>query len=123
MYVIDTAFSNRLGFHFSENRGRILENIVFVELLRRKKSAYYYSGKQECDFLIKDGLHVSEAIQVVWTLDKQNLDREYGGLREAMECYELKKGLIITAGTEIPEDINDDSIRIMPIWEWLMMSQ
>lgn len=123
VYVIDTAFSNRLGFHFSENRGRILENIVFVELLRRKKSAYYYSGKQECDFLIKDGLHVSEAIQVVWTLDKQNLDREYGGLREAMECYELKKGLIITAGTEIPEDINDDSIRIMPIWEWLMMSQ
>ena len=47
VYTVDQAFAHRLGFNFSESKGRILENIVFLELLRRGKEIYYYSGKQE----------------------------------------------------------------------------
>lgn len=120
VYVIDSAFSNRLGFRFSENKGRILENIVFIELLRRKKNIYYYSGKNECDFLIKDGLNISEAIQVAWSLENQNLEREYSGLKEAIEIYHLKQGLIITGHADNSPWIKDESVRIMPVWEWLL---
>jgi predicted AAA+ superfamily ATPase len=45
VYTIDPAFAHRLGSHFSENSGRILENIVFIELLRRGKEVYYHAVK------------------------------------------------------------------------------
>lgn len=76
VYTIDHTFSNRLGLNFSQNNGRILENIVFIELLRRQKEVYYYLGKHECDFLVKDGLNIVQAIQVCWQLDTDNFERE-----------------------------------------------
>src|SRR5690606_33022619 len=53
VYAIDQAMCNRLGFSFSENRGRVLENIVYLQLLRKGKEVFYHSVKKECDFLIK----------------------------------------------------------------------
>lgn len=50
VYTIDTAFAHRLSFNFSENKGRILENIVYLELLRRGKAVYYHSGKKSLIF-------------------------------------------------------------------------
>jgi uncharacterized protein len=52
IYAIDPAIINRLGFNFSENKGRILENIVYLELLRQGKEIFYHSGKKECDFVL-----------------------------------------------------------------------
>ena len=69
VYIIDPAFAHRLGFNFSENKGRILENIVFLELLRRRKEVYYHSGRKECDFVVKEGLDIVEAIQVAYQVN------------------------------------------------------
>lgn len=117
-YSIDPAFANRLGFAFSENKGRLIENIVYIELLRRGKEVYYYSGKNECDFLIKEGFNITCAIQVCYQLDETNQQREYNGLQEAMQTYHLKTGLMITAETE--NIVPTDQIQIVPIWKWLL---
>ncbi len=120
MYIIDPAFAQRLGFDFSENKGRILENIVYLELLRHGKEVYYHSGKKECDFLVKEGLNIVEAIQVAYQVNVNNLKREYQGLQEAMTTYNLKEGLLLNYNNEesfIPENVG---MKVIPVWEWLL---
>lgn len=120
VYTIDPAFAHRLGSHFSENKGRILENIVFLELLRRGKEVYYHAGKYECDFLVKEGLDISGAIQVVYQLDETNLEREYRGLQEAMHTYDIKRGFLITHHTEGSVIMEIEGVVQITIWEWLL---
>ncbi|MDY0279130.1 MAG: ATP-binding protein [Clostridia bacterium] len=119
VYTIDPAISNRLGFNFSQNKGRILENIVFLELLRRGKEIYYHTGKNECDFLVKEGLNITEAIQVAWVIDQTNYHREYDGLQEAMQKYKLKHGLLITNEATETFTGSDGAIETIPAWKWL----
>jgi predicted AAA+ superfamily ATPase len=120
VYTIDPAVSNRLGFNFSENKGRILENMVFLELLRRGKEVYYHTGKNECDFLVKDGLVITEAIQVAWSMDPLNKEREKLGLLEAMIIHNLKHGLVITRDEEGELDKDGRNIKLLPCWKWLL---
>jgi hypothetical protein len=117
VYTIDTGFSNRIGFNFSANKGRILENIVFLELQRRACETYYHSANHECDFVIKEGINIKEAIQVCYQLESENKDREYQGLLEAMHQYKLKTGLLLTYDDDISEH---KGITVMPVWKWLL---
>jgi len=120
VYAIDPAIINRLGFNFSENKGRILENIVYLELLRQGKEIFYHSGKKECDFVVKDGLNITEAIQVTWTVDNSNYQREIGGLKEAVKTYKLDKGLLLTMDdTELDNKTHPD-IKKISVWKWLL---
>jgi predicted AAA+ superfamily ATPase len=120
VFTIDPSFSNRLGFNFSGNMGRILENIVFLELLRKGKEVYYHSGKHECDFLVREGLKIKEAIQVAWIISDENRERELNGLAEAMKEYGLTRGLLITHDKEDTIDFKEKQITLMPCWKWLM---
>ena len=121
VYTIDQAVAHRLGFNFSENRGRVLENIVYLELRRRGKEIYYHSGKKECDFLVKEGLGVVEAIQVAWQVDATNARREFQGLEEAMTMYNLKQGLLLTLSSDNSMIPSHPGIEVVPVWQWLMI--
>jgi predicted AAA+ superfamily ATPase len=119
VYCIDHGFANYLGFSFSKNKGRILENIVFIELLRNNKEVFYFSGKKECDFVIKQGLDIIEAIQVTYNLNKENFNRETEGLLEAIGKFSLKKGLLIYYDSEINAEDFPVEIQPVPIWKYL----
>jgi uncharacterized protein len=121
IYVIDTGLANSISFQFSENLGRQLENIVFLQLKRLGYEIYYHKGKYECDFLIREKNKIINAIQVSQTLsDKQTRDREIRGLVEAMQTYNLNKALILTY--EDKETINFEkfTIEVLPVWQWLL---
>jgi uncharacterized protein len=122
VYTVDHSFAHRLGFNFSENKGRILENIVYIELLRRGKEVYYHSGKKECDFVVKKGLNVTEAIQVVFQLNIHNHEREYQGLEEAMTVHNLESGLLLSHNGEDYDYAGNAGIKVMPVWEWLLIA-
>ena len=82
---------------------------------------YFQKGKKECDFIIKDGLIISQAIQVSRTLqDSETKKRELEGLKEAIETYGLKEGTILTEDEEY--EIAADGLRIIvqPVWKWLL---
>ena len=119
-YIIDVQLAKQIGFAFSEDKGRLLENIVFISLKRRGKEIFYHQEKNECDFIVKEGVKVSEAIQVCNELHEGNKDREVGGLLEALRSYKLKKGLILTENQE--EDIKQEgfNIDVVPLWKWLL---
>lgn len=120
VYAVDNALPNRLGFRFSENRGRLLENVVFVELLRRACDVYYYADRLECDFLVKKHLHISEAIQVAYALNAENYKREIAGLTEAMKAFDIPKGTLIVF-EENKFTLNlPEGIKVIPAYKWLL---
>lgn len=120
VYAIDTGMYNEVAFANSANRGRILENLVFLELKRRKKNIYYYSEKNECDFLIQEKNKIIQAIQVTEELYTNNKERELTGLTEAMDEYNLNQGLILTKEQKEEIRIGRKKVVIMPIYEWLL---
>lgn len=120
LYMIDNALANQLGFSFSENKGKLLENSVFLELKRRDYELFYFQEKGECDFIIQEKNKVTKAVQVCYELNDENRDREINGLTEAMKKFNLKNGLIITYDDE-SERIKDDlKIKIIPAWKWML---
>jgi len=116
-YFIDHALAKKIGFRISDDRGRLLENIVFLELKRRGHDVYFHKENKECDFVIKRDNTIVQAIQVTTALDSAETEkRELDGLQEAMASYDLKTGLILTEQTEETRG----PISIMPIWKWLL---
>lgn len=122
IYFVDNAIVKRIGFNATENNGVFLENLVFIELKRRGWDVYYYADKKECDFIVRKGLHISDAYQVTLKMDSpQTREREIAGVREAMQAYSLSKGYILTF--EGKETINFDDgtiVEVVPVWEWIL---
>jgi hypothetical protein len=120
-YVLDNSFLKTVAFNFSENAGKRLENLVFIELTRRGANIYYHINKNECDFIIKEGLNIIKAIQVCLNLDNPlTKKREIDGLIEALKEYKLKEGLILTFDKEEVLVLRDKKIIIKPVWKWLL---
>lgn len=121
-YCIDNAIINKIGFNVSENLGVLLENTVFIELQRRGADVFYYFGEAECDFIIRNGYTVTEAIQVTVSMyDEKTRKREICGLCEAMRTFSLKTGLIITLDESEELDIAETGkIHVVPVWRWLL---
>ena len=121
VYFIDTGLAQNISFRFSEDRGRMLENLVFIHLKRKNREIYFHRGKKECDFLTIEGTEVKEAIQVTKSLDNpKTKERELEGLLEALKAYDLEKGLILTEDTEDEFDVEGKKIIVIPIWKWLL---
>lgn len=120
IYLIDSAFNQVCGLNFTPNKGRNLENAVFVELKRRGSEIYYYAHKNECDFVIKDGTKITTAIQVCYTLDDTNREREIKGLLEAMDMFKLEKGIILTFEQMEEIEIEKKKIKVMPVFKWMI---
>lgn len=121
IYFIDLGLVKQLGFHHSEDNGRLLENLVFIDLKRRGKQIFYHSNKHECDFVIKEKNRIVEAIQVCWTLhDQITKKREVDGLVDALTCYNLKEGTILTDDEEDEIYVKEFKIKVLPTWKWLL---
>ncbi len=119
IYAIDNGLIRAIRFSGSEDLGRYLENLVFLELRRRKKEIYYYAGKAECDFLIAEKGRPMQAIQVCWELShSQTLDRELRGLREVIEKYDLRNCLLLTRQESGEAMVLGRKVRILPVWWW-----
>jgi len=122
-YCIDTGLRNVVSFRFSEDIGRLVECIVFQELMRKGKEIYYWKNKkhQEVDFVVKQGMNVKELIQVCWDLEKLDVkNREINALLNAMDEFKLKKGLVITENYEDEEHTEDKTIFFVSLWRWLL---
>ena len=120
VYCIDNGLAKYLGFRLTSDNGKLLENIVFIELKRRGNEIYYYSDKKECDFIIKQGSKITQVIQCCYELTRDNREREILGLTEAMNKFKLKKGLILTYDQEEEIEQGNKKIKVMPVWKWFL---
>ena len=120
-YMIDPALIRTTGFRVSEDRGRLLENIVFLHLKMQTKEIYFHKEKKECDFVLREGNQIVQAIQVTTNLsDPKVKKREIEGLMEAMKTYHLREGIILTENEQDTIKINGFVISVIPIWKWLL---
>ena len=127
IYIGDTGFFKAVYPNYPDSLGLRFENLIFLELLRREKEIFYFKGKRECDFLIKDksSNKVLAAIQTsLYFGSPAAKERELLGLIEAMEAYGLDEGLILTMDDEEIVGIESKAwkkkIIIKPAWKWML---
>jgi len=126
VYVVDVAFvSKRESTFFTENLGWRLENVVYIELLRRFRPQYtdvfYYRDKLcEVDFLIAKEGKVKQLIQVSYDVSSEKtIRREINGLVKAAEMFKCENLLLINFDAEQEVKKNDHTIHIVPAADWL----
>jgi predicted AAA+ superfamily ATPase len=127
VYSIDTGISNSIGFKFMENFGKVMENLVAIELQRKFKKpvfeVFYFKDYQqhEVDFVIKEGLKVNQLIQVTYASSKDEIDkREIRALVKASELLKCEDLMIITWDYEDEIKVNNKTIKCLPLWKWLL---
>lgn len=129
VYSIDTGLSNAIGFRFNEKLGKIMENIVALQLKIRQSfdpeiEIYYwkdYCGR-EVDFVIKRKMKVERLVQVCYNIgDMETKERETKALAKALKEFNLKEGLIITEDFEGDEMMEGGTIVYKPLWKWLLL--
>jgi len=120
------------GFRFSSNLGKLMENLVAIELLRRKSrntdsdlEIYYWKDHQqrEVDFVLKSGLKIDQLIQVTYASGEEEIEkREKKALIKASEELNCDDMLVITWDYEAEEEFKGKSKRIKftPLWKWLL---
>lgn len=119
-YSIDNGFSYNNSASFSKDKGKMLENAVFLCLRRKFKEIYYFQNKNECDFVIKEKEKIKKAIQVCFNLNEENKEREINGLIDALDKFSLKEGLILTYDQEDEFMAEGKKIIVKPAWKWML---
>lgn len=121
VYFIDTGMRNTVSFRFSQDVGRLSENLVFIDLRRRGKKVYYWKGKGEVDFVVMEGMKVKQLVQVCWDInDAKTKEREVAGLVEAMGKLEVEEGVVVTDDYFGEEERDGKRVRFVPLWCWLL---
>ncbi len=115
IYCIDNGLRNAVCFKFSQDEGRLVENLVFIELKRQGKEVYFWKNKGEVDFIIKNRDRSLAAINVTYANEIE--DREINSLLDFKKNFKNTKELILlTKDTEKRER----GIVFIPLWKWLL---
>lgn len=128
VYIVDNGLRSAFGFRFSEDRGRILENTVFLELKQRQNrnpfsEIFYYQDheKREVDFVIKERNRIKNLVQVYTSLQNfETKKREVNSLFSAGKNLKCSNLTVITFEEEGEEKIQGKKIIFKPVWKWLM---
>jgi predicted AAA+ superfamily ATPase len=129
IYSIDTGLSNRVSFQVGSRQAQNLENIVFLELLRRKRDVYYYKTKNdlEVDFLVKEGRQVRQLIQVSYTIaDERTRKRELAALETAwreLNSDPSIRCLLLTMDREENLEQGHAGVAIRNVMDWLLFHE
>jgi predicted AAA+ superfamily ATPase len=120
-YVIDNGLRNTVSFRTSADSGRLLENLVFLELKRRGSDLWYYKskGQLETDFLVDPANPV--LIQVCYDLQNpKTRKREVESLAAGMRELGRQHGLILTKNEEGTINAGNGTITVLPAWKWCL---
>lgn len=127
IYCLDTGVVDSIGFKFSENKGKILENSVAVELQRRKEKnnleIYYWKDarQNEVDFVIKQRTKVIQLIQATYISSKLEIkEKRIKSLLKASKELKCNNLLVITWDYEAEERIDSKKIKFVPLWKWFL---
>jgi uncharacterized protein len=125
-YLIDNGFISALSTRFSKNVGRLYENAVALELLRRSDnntSIYYWKDRfgKEVDFVVKAGDTVRELVQVCYDIEHPDTKaREANALLRASEELKCDDMMVVTGGYEGEEQVKGKIIKFVPLWKYLL---
>jgi hypothetical protein len=132
VYCVDPGFTTRVSLKPTKDTGRLVENLVFLELQRRKSlnpdlELFYYKDarQKEVDFVVREGLKVKQMIQVCYDIgDYDTRQREERNLLTASKDLKCSDLLIITWDHEAEEEVTWRGtkvvVKFVPLWKWLL---
>lgn len=127
IYCVDTGLINCLGVRFSDNIGRLYENIAakFIWQKYGKDNLFYWKNQaREVDFVIKQGKSVFQLIQVCFNLKTSKVkEREISALVEASDELKCDNLLVITSDYQAKEKFKGKTINFIPLWQWLLSNK
>lgn len=125
VYVVDNGFVAAKAFSLSDNLGRLLENQVFVELLRKgydpDKSMFYYRSRndKEVDFVLRKGAHIDRLVQVCYDMSSSKTEkREVDSLIECATELNCSHLVIVTNNEERTIEKDGYRIEVVPVSKW-----
>src|SRR3989344_3970832 len=127
IYVVDNGFVTAKAVQHSPDTGKLMENLVFTELVKRgnqtSRELFYYKTRndREIDFVLKNGYQVIELIQVCYDLTNPDVEqRETKALFEASDELKVKKLTVLTWDEKREVKKDGNVIQLKPLWEWLL---
>ncbi len=120
VYCIDTGLSRTVGFNFSADTGKLLENLVFLALRRTTRDIYYCTtpGGYEVDFYLPE---IRQLIQVAQHLENPTTrEREFRAVEDALKGMPVKSVLILAGANEAEKEINGVPVEVRSVSEWLV---
>lgn len=117
-YIIDNGLLSAIEFSVSQNKGKLLENFVFLEFLKSEKEIFYYKQNYECDFIIsQNGIYIPVQVSYVIS-DEKTRKRELNGLIEACRYVNATYGLVITNDHEEKLLHEGVEVEIVPAYKY-----
>lgn len=123
IYSIDNGLANTVSFRFTEDKGRLLEQCVFLELKRWDVEIFYYKTKKnkEVDFLVKQPNRKKSLIQVCLDIrDEETKNREITTLLQGMNELKITEGIILNYNDEQSLTIENKKITVIPVYKWIL---
>jgi len=124
IFSIDTGMLNSVGFSFSKNTGKLMENLVFLQLRRHHQDIFYFKTKQnhEVDFFVP-----SEQLAIQVSQDLSNEETRLRELRSLVELSEEKKEQnrlqIVNLADKETITTEGTTVEVVPLYEWLLSAQ
>ena len=122
VYVVDNGFVAAKAFSVTENLGRLLENQIFIELVRRgydtEKTMFYYRSRndKEVDFVLRQGVHIERLVQVCYDLSSPKTEkREVDAIVECAGELKCDNLTIVTYDDERTIEKDGYKIDVIPI--------
>lgn len=118
IYLVDSGLKQAMTTKM--DRGRSMENAVYLKLRQMEGVITYWKGKQEVDFCIqrRDGIHLINVCDDI--NDPTTRKRELSGLNEAMRYFGINQSLLITSNLEESARVENGLVEIKSAWKWLM---
>ena len=127
VYIVDNGFLSSSAFQISENKGRLLENLVLLEFIRRKyeigKNLFYYRNQsdKEVDFVVRENNVVRQLVQVCWDISNPKTQkREIGSLMACAKDFPNGELFVITWNEQKEITMNEKIIHVIPYYKWCL---
>lgn len=123
VYCIDWALAKAVSYGSGNDKTRLFENMIFIELKRRGKNVSYYKTREgfEVDFVVSGKDKQIELIQVSYSIESESVEnRELRALVAAGKHLNAEKLTIVTLNEEESFNIDGVKINVVSAWKWLL---
>jgi predicted AAA+ superfamily ATPase len=120
-YFIDNGLLNAITFKFSQDFGKMLENMVYLEFRRQKKNVFYFKDVKECDFVLYEEDKKPLLVQVCFDLaDPDTYHREIASLVYCCKKTKSNVGIVISMTSQEPKVVDGIKIKFIDAMEFCL---
>jgi len=120
-YFIDNGLLNAISFKFSNDYGKLLENLCYLQLRREGREFYYFKDNKECDFILYSESKKPLPVQITYSLaDPDTFTRETESLVYCCKKISVKQGVIISMDDEQEKTIQGIKVRFVSAIQYFL---